>query len=547
MSTPLRVLIVEDSEDDALLLMRELRRGGYDPMFERVETATAMTAALQHQIWDIVISDYAMPHFSAQAALALLKGSGLDLPFIIVSGAIGEETAVEAMKAGAHDYVMKDNLARLGPAVQRELQEAAVRLAHRRAEEEIRRRTAQLEALRQVGLELTAELDLDVLLHSIVSRAAELLGGTSGGLYLYWADRDVLEWIVAVGPDVAPIGTLIHRGEGLPGRVWETGESLIVDDCQRCEGQMSVYEGMPVAAVVGVPIRWGKEFLGVLNVATDAPGAFSQDDAELLCLFATQAAIAIRNARLYAVKKERAAALARALEQQRELDRLKDEFIQNVSHELRTPLAIVHGYAELLDSGELGELQPGQREPIAIIARRACMLSKMMGDFSTILAAGSRELKRESVDLASLVYRVLDDCRVAAEQAGLALVAEIAPGLPQVSGESALLHRVLDNLLSNAVKFTPAGGTVTVRLWRDETDVVLEVADTGISIPPGQLDRIFERFYQVDGSMSRRYGGTGLGLALVKEIVEAHGGTVGVESALGQGSTFTVRLLPSVG
>jgi len=132
----LRVLIVEDSENDALLIMRELKRGGYDLTFKRVETPETMKVALQMEAWDLIISDYKMPHFSAPAALTLLKESGLDLPFIIVSGAIGEDTAVAAMKAGAHDYVMKDKLARLVPAVERELHEAEVRRKSRQAEEE---------------------------------------------------------------------------------------------------------------------------------------------------------------------------------------------------------------------------------------------------------------------------------------------------------------------------------------------------------------------------------------------------------------------------
>src|SRR5437763_5364739 len=120
MSTSIRVLLIEDSSDDAELLLLVLRDGGYDPTYARVETAEAMTAALSRHSWDLIIADYALPQFDALAALTLLRQSGLDLPFLIVSGAIGEDTAVAAMKAGAHDYIMKDNLARLLPAVARE-------------------------------------------------------------------------------------------------------------------------------------------------------------------------------------------------------------------------------------------------------------------------------------------------------------------------------------------------------------------------------------------------------------------------------------------
>src|SRR5918998_1192990 len=136
MGVPLRMLLVEDSEDDALLLKRELRRGGYDPHCERVDTAEDMELALDGQIWDLVIADHSMPAFSSSAALELLRRKGfVDMPFIIVSGRIGEDAAVEAMRVGANDYIMKDNLARLNTAIERELREAESRRERRRAEE----------------------------------------------------------------------------------------------------------------------------------------------------------------------------------------------------------------------------------------------------------------------------------------------------------------------------------------------------------------------------------------------------------------------------
>src|SRR4030043_453519 len=139
MGKPLRVLLVEDSEDDALIVLHELRRGGYDLTSERVQTALAMNAALDKHACDIVIADYVMPSFSAPDALVLLKSKGFDVPFIVVSGKIGEDIAVATMKAGAHDYIMKNNLKRLNAAVERELREAVERRGGRRAEEAIRR------------------------------------------------------------------------------------------------------------------------------------------------------------------------------------------------------------------------------------------------------------------------------------------------------------------------------------------------------------------------------------------------------------------------
>ena len=144
MSTPLCILIVEDSESDALLTVQELKRNGYDPTYERVDNMEKMVAAIPRKPWDIVIADYSMPQFSGLAAIRLIREVGLDLPVIIVSGAIGEETAVSAMRAGASDYVMKDNLARLGPAIQRELREALDRRERRKAETALRRTEEEL-------------------------------------------------------------------------------------------------------------------------------------------------------------------------------------------------------------------------------------------------------------------------------------------------------------------------------------------------------------------------------------------------------------------
>lgn len=135
---PIRVLIVEDSEDDAVLVVHELRKGGYQPQWERVETEETMQAALDRQPWDVIIADYRMPRFTGLAALKVLQGSGRDIPFLVVSGSIGEEMAVAAMKAGVHDYIMKDNLARLVVAIERELRDAEGRRLRRQAEERVR-------------------------------------------------------------------------------------------------------------------------------------------------------------------------------------------------------------------------------------------------------------------------------------------------------------------------------------------------------------------------------------------------------------------------
>jgi len=184
MGLPLRVLIVEDSEDDATLLVRELRRGGYEPTFVRVETPEAMKSALATQTWDIVISDYVMPKFSGIAALKLFQESGIDLPFIIMSGKVGEDFAVEAMKAGAHDYIVKGKTARLIPAIQREMREAEVRRERKRAEyalEEIARRFRRtFEAIPDPAYLWERQVDWQILLTQANKAAYDSTNGEIG-------------------------------------------------------------------------------------------------------------------------------------------------------------------------------------------------------------------------------------------------------------------------------------------------------------------------------------------------------------------------------
>lgn len=208
MGIPVQVLIVEDSEDDALLLLRELRRGGYDPTFERVETEEAMAVALDRQHWEVVIADYIMPRFSGPTALHLYKERNLDIPFIVVSGKVSEERAVEALKAGAHDFVNKNNLSRLVPAIQRELRDAGIRKEHRKALEELRR----LAILVESSDEAIMGTDLEgVILHW--NPGAEKLFG-------YHADEILGRPLSLLMPpnkkdDLTRILTTIKRGESL--------------------------------------------------------------------------------------------------------------------------------------------------------------------------------------------------------------------------------------------------------------------------------------------------------------------------------------------
>lgn len=268
----MQVLIVEDSENDALLLQLELQRAGYEPVCHRVDTAAVMTAALDHQRWDLVIADYVMPLFNGLAALALVRGKGLDLPFIIVSGHITEDAAVAAMKAGAHDYVMKDKLARLGPAVERELREAEVRHQRRRTEETLKVEHAITRIMANAS-------SIEEASPGIVQLLIDGLEVDYGALWMLDEKRQVLEpFVVNLRAPSPQLQTFLGEsrrlsfslGTGVPGSVWAQRRAVWVTDVAQ-ESNLPRREAAGLAGLksaMAFPIQRAGDFIGVLEFFT---------------------------------------------------------------------------------------------------------------------------------------------------------------------------------------------------------------------------------------------------------------------------------------
>jgi signal transduction histidine kinase len=239
---------------------------------------------------------------------------------------------------------------------------------------------------------------------------------------------------------------------------------------------------------------------------------------------------------------ERTADLQRALDQLRELDRLKSELIANVSHELRTPLLHVKGTVHLLADGAMGALSPEQARGLGVARRAVEQLERIVEDIVDFSRLGEQRLDLEPVSVDEVCRSVAAALTPAAERKGVSLRLDLAADLPPVSAHRAALARVLWHLLDNAVKFSPPQTVVLVQAERRAARVRLAVRDQGPGIPPENLPRVFDLLYQVDGSSTRRAGGLGLGLALVKALVEAHQSEVRVESEVGRGSTFSFDL-----
>ncbi|MFN3430132.1 MAG: sensor histidine kinase, partial [Candidatus Sericytochromatia bacterium] len=294
-----------------------------------------------------------------------------------------------------------------------------------------------------------------------------------------------------------------------------------------------------------VPVAAAGERLGALVLGprkSDLP--YDPPDRHLLAHLAEMLALRWQNVRLFDQLVRHNEQLADAVAELRQLDELKRQFLNAVSHELRTPLSSIVGFGEFLKDEVGGPLAPIQQEFVHHIRTGSKRLQGLVDDLLDYaqMEAGSFRVEPRWTDLAPVVVEALESLTPQAIASKVTLVPELPDGPVEGEFDPARVEQVILNLVGNAIKFTPKGGTVRVSVGTEPGLLRLAVVDTGIGIPESVLSRLFDKFFQVDPSTTRRYGGTGLGLAIAKAIVEAHGGTIGVESAPGAGSTFSVTL-----
>jgi signal transduction histidine kinase len=279
--------------------------------------------------------------------------------------------------------------------------------------------------------------------------------------------------------------------------------------------------------------------LGLINRA-------ELDEAVTEQIIQLRSALQASNRSLERRVEERTAELQKALERVSELSQLKANFIANISHELRTPLTHIKGYIELLVSQSLGSLTEEQKHALAVSQQSTNRLETLIDDLIMVSLAsrGELSLKQSAVDICRLINLTVKSHGEAAIRRGVRLQAAIEENVPLVNADSQKIAWVLGQLANNGIKFTPSGGSVTLSVKREgENLVIVSVIDTGIGIPSSRLQDIFEPFHQLDGSSTRQYSGTGLGLSLVRQIVEAHGSMLEVQSTEGRGSIFKFPLL----
>jgi PAS domain S-box-containing protein len=504
----LNVLIVEDSADDTQLILREIERGGYSVFYERVETKADMQSALLRQPWDIILSDYSMPRFSALAALETLKGSGLDIPFLVISGTVGEETAIAALKGGAHDFLVKDKLARFIPAIERELRDAEARRSRREAESRYQLLVERLPIIVYVS-------PVDNVLHTTyVSPQIQTILGYTAEEWLadpeFWQtrlhpnDREGVLHTVAESARTGEPSSMEYRMLARDGNmVWFHDQAVLLRDDK---GQPLYWQGIKV------------------DVSTR-----KQAEAEILQL----------NAELERRVENRTRELERAL-------RAKDAFLASMSHELRTPLNAILGLSESLAENVAGPLNEKQQRYVKTISESGNHLLSLINDILDLarIESGQVVLNITEVHLQQVCQASLRMINQLAHKKEQEVSLEVEGDIDSIWVDERRLKQILVNLLSNAVKFTPAGGKLGLKVHADpaEKRVMFTVWDNGIGISENDFTRLFRPFVQLDSSLSREAPGTGLGLALVAQMVRLHGGNVSLESKLNEGSRFTVTL-----
>jgi two-component system, cell cycle sensor histidine kinase and response regulator CckA len=514
MKPPLRVLIVEDSEDDMLLILRELRQGGYTLDHLRVDTAVAMHTALEQQPWDIVIADYSLPAFSGSEALKLMQHQGLDLPFIIVSGTIGEDTAVDAMKAGAHDFLSKGKLARLLPAVDRELREAEERRKRHSAEralleanDVLRNYADELEKLYNHAPCGYHSLDKEGIFIRINDTELKMLGYTRDDLVGKKKFSDLLT------------ADSLHT--------FQTKFPLIQQQgwVRDLEFQIIRKDGtiLPVSlSATAVEDAVGK-YLHSRSVVVDITER-KQSEEEL------------RNMEAQFLRAQRMESLG--------------TLSSGIAHDFNNILTPILAAAQLIPL-KIPNLDRQNLELLKLIegsTKRGADLVKQILAF-----ARGVEGKRLPLQVRHLLAEVIKVARQTFPKS-ITISTDIpTKNLWTVSADATQLHQVLMNLCVNARDAMPDGGTLSLAIANQFIDeaytrmnleakvgsyVTITVADTGTGIPANLIDRIFDPFF----TTKEQGKGTGLGLSTVLGIVKGHGGFVRVYSEIGSGSQFKVYL-----
>ena len=510
------VLIVDDNADKLVALESILL-----PLDVELVTALSGREALRRLLerdFAVILLDVRMPGMDGFETAAMIRERqrSANTPIIFITAFSEEMHVAKGYSLRAVDYIM----APVVPEVLRTKVSVLVELFRASAEvgrqaESLRRRASQLHELTLASLAINAAESIDVMVNTTATRAREILDADAARVVAQVDDRRATAGAGRLNGNAdplfeSPVGPEARRTNRTVHQTWEGHDGL-------------PHHGMSVP-LVG---RAGAN-IGSIEVVRADDVAFDREDEDVLVQLSHMTSIAVENA---------------LFSEAREANRLKDEFIAAVSHELRTPLNALRSWAWVLRQNQLA---PDKVGPVAeAIERSVAAQARIIDDLLDVsrIMTGKMSLRLEPLDLRPIVQAAVDAFATAAAEQGVTLMLEIDDGPVMVAADGDRLQQVVSNLISNAIKFTPSAGRVDVTLRVEGTNAVIHVRDTGCGIAPLFLPHVFERFRQADGSSTRRAGGLGVGLTIARQLVEMHGGMVGVRSdGEGKGATFTATL-----
>jgi PAS domain S-box-containing protein len=414
------------------------------------------------------------------------------------------------------------------------------------SERELLRRQEQLKIINTLGRLALSSFDLEPLFTETAQAIQGSLGYDNVALFMMDSGSDelVLEAQSGIFDVLVGRGYRIYAHEGVVGWTARSGVTRYVPDTSKDPHFVMPAGIFEIGAELAIPLLVEGEVKGVLDLETQQTNAFDPADISALETIADQLSQAIHNIKLYQELRERALALALANEELLKVDKMKSDFVSMVSHELNTPVTVIKGYAQLMAGRIIGEVNEKQQDILETIIEKSDHLGHLIVELLDLLKieTGQYVPELQKANLTKVLEEFFSEQSKYLDTPRMSLVLDLPKQPIVLEVDLPKIKTVFSHLLSNANKFTIGEGTVTISAEEDEDSYRFTVADTGIGIPEVEFERIFERLYQVDSTLTRHYGGTGLGLAVTRAIVERHQGRIWVQSELGEGSRFVFTL-----